>query len=102
MGRLIDADAFLRKMNLAIVMMKHAMTDLDCEDDPELVMELKAYQDIRQGIKDEPTIEPERKTGKWHYSDTMYNCDQCGSGFYETSAFCPNCGADMRGESDVV
>jgi len=69
--RPIDADALLKKMNLAIVMLKHAITDLDCEDDPELVMELKAYQDIRDGIKDEPTVEPENL------------CDRCRFTFFE-------------------
>ena len=32
---------------------------LDAEDDPETQMEIKAYTDIANGIKDMPTIEPE-------------------------------------------
>ena len=51
-------------------------------------------------------IEPERKTGKWIY-DT---CSKCGKNLWdyfhftedgriiEEPNFCPNCGADMRGE----
>ena len=58
-------------------------------------------------INDMPTIEPERKKGKWILDNSRlrgnrYTCDQCG---YETDSswnppgnFCPNCGADMRGE----
>ncbi len=59
-------------------------------------------------IKDAPTIEPERKDGKWirhgikegHLIE-KYTCSECG--FYfgtKTSNFCPDCGADMRGEQD--
>lgn len=56
--------------------------------------------DITPIIENAPTIESERKRGKWFLTDTMYACNQCHSVFYETSPFCPNCGADMRGEKD--
>lgn len=56
--RLIDADALIQKMNLAIAMLERTMKNFDIENDPECQMELKAYRDIRDGIKDEPTIEP--------------------------------------------
>ena len=54
-------------------------------------------------INDAPTIEPERKKGKWIRSSVkesmLWECDQCG---YDCGAhsfnFCPNCGADMRGD----
>lgn len=48
---------------------------------------------------------PERKKGKWIDG----KCSNCGehapfwsmaSTYYESN-FCPNCGADMRGEKDV-
>lgn len=48
----------------------------------------------------------ERQTGKWIYNPggesefdagDFYICDQCGSSAWEDSNFCPNCGADMRG-----
>lgn len=61
-------------------------------------------------IQDMPTIEPERKTGKWipqnlNKSDGMIStavyyypkCSVCGANANYTN-FCPNCGADMRGE----
>ena len=68
-------------------------------------------------IKHAPTIE-ERKTGKWNayyhgINETpsfTYSCNQCGysapyglyGGKYSQKEwnFCPNCGADMRGEQD--
>lgn len=58
-----------------------------------------------------PTIEP--KTGKWntyYHSDIdfSYSCNQCGYSapyqmiggevFQKKWNFCPNCGADMRGD----
>lgn len=56
-----------------------------------------------------PTIEPERKTGKWipHKSvfgglgELVYTCDQCGYniGFHKEN-FCPNCGARMQEGED--
>lgn len=55
-----------------------------------------------------PTIEPERKKGKW-IDETLkpwglvyhpYRCDQCGDHSEADSNFCPNCGARMT-EADV-
>ena len=56
--RLIDADTLLMKMDVAIAMIEVIMKNLDLQDDAECQMELKSYRDIRDGIKDEPTIEP--------------------------------------------
>ena len=49
-------------------------------------------------IQNAPTIEPERKKGKWTKDCA---CEICGfKPWYErdihTLSFCPNCGADMR------
>ena len=47
----------------------------------------------------------ENVRGEWifPYEDKKYKrCSACGKTFYSipaTSNFCPNCGADMRGES---
>lgn len=62
-------------------------------------------------IRNAPTIEPERKKGKWIPQDfnksngmtttTVYyfpKCSVCGWAANNTN-FCPNCGADMRGEN---
>lgn len=72
--------------------------------------------DITPIIANAPTIEPERKKGKWiernpQNSDKcrLIECDQCGFshivGFnvpyehwIENRNFCERCGADMRGK----
>ena len=62
-----------------------------------------------------PPAQPERKKGKWSFiGDNMFECTCCGTPYttqqlnglrnYNTDPyapkFCPNCGADMRGEQD--
>ena len=68
------------------------------------------YEDIMVAYKDQiddiPTIE-ERKTGKWIRMPmacygggtiTEYECSECSEHQIIESKWCPNCGADMRGE----
>ena len=104
--RLIDADALRKSIE----------TDGDKSDMPKMW-----YQGIEYAINHiihAPTIEPERKKGRWNgYNedkgkDWLRNdrtpvflvCNQCnGTVINNGSAhwnFCPNCGADMRGEQD--
>ena len=74
----------------------------------------------RDLIDSQPTVEPERKKGKWqpykHGDDTWHQCSACGvadryinivkrDGHLDywmvcKRNFCPNCGADMRGEQE--
>ena len=101
MSRLIDADAFEINLINAIMLMKNMAKAIGLEDDPAIQAEIKAYQDILNGVKEQPTIEPERKPGEWIYDGDCYICTQCKSAFNwwadsQTSNFCPNCGADMR------
>ena len=60
-------------------------------------------------IANAPTVEPERKTGKWVEGKKTtgyikWNCSECGllvrnpqKPWYE---YCPKCGADMREVQD--
>lgn len=75
---------------------------------------------LRDRLRKLPSAQPERKKGKWIYVERrepqydiegeetwslLYGCSECGwvhpviEGFGQYN-FCPNCGADMRGEKD--
>ena len=52
---------------------------------------------------------PEPKTGQWITNETIINCSKCKHCSWSRRSFehvvrsfnfCPNCGADMRGEQD--
>lgn len=62
-------------------------------------------------LKALPSAQPERKTGKWNMcydddapQDGIWFCSVCGYARFvddiSPQKFCPNCGADMRGEND--
>lgn len=90
---------------------KHAeeVADYDCYNEnqfkcseehrqlAEWLKELKAYREA-------PSVEPERKTGKWiDDGDGCFKCSKCNTAFCWSSRilasnFCPECGADMRKE----
>ena len=67
------------------------------------------YSELHDMISTLPSAQPERKKGKWvkigHWGRS-YKCNQCGNylDFDGVNAgrgsanFCPNCGADMRGD----
>ena len=106
--RLIDADALEEILTTAIRTMQGIAKFIGAEDDPEIKMEIKAYTDILNGVKEQPTIEPERKRGKWLWKmRDVYRCSVCETETHVDECmedpiynFCPFCGADMRGERD--
>ena len=70
------------------------------------------YRAIEQTVKEQPTITPERKRGRWHgriYSrDETMVCSECHAEFsYDAETdirdfnYCPNCGAEMKEGEDV-
>jgi hypothetical protein len=75
--------------------------------------EAEEYQRIIDRFMAFASAQPERKKGKWIYSEDEYgidgyHCDKCGFfvpwdyahkliNYIEDYHYCPNCGADMRG-----
>ena len=93
--RLIDADAI-------------PWTDLN--DDPN--SKIRVLITFADKVNKMPTIEPERKKGKWIYKNDLkqFFCSECGypSLTYDDTYiygmdlpnYCEDCGADMRGGQD--
>ena len=51
------------------------------------------------GLLDElPSVQPERPKGEWIEDGLEVRCSVCGEIHFDYEKFCPNCGADMRGE----
>ena len=94
--RLIDADAVEAKIEKTL---KRLVTN---QNKPDLAAALIYVGDL---ICEAPTIEARPVVrGEWRrcYDDSagwVDMCDQCG-GFGDGTNFCPECGADMRGEED--
>ena len=70
------------------------------------------YAPMIKGVRALPSAQPQRIKGRWlkkesvgRWDDTLWECSECGclhrdnvfciSGDFN---FCPNCGADMRGD----
>ena len=102
--RLIDADA-----------LKDRLQTLSYDDWNQGVSTTwaNAYAECADMVEDMPTIEPERKSDWIKMSDRdgiYYACNECGEDLMRfrniygklqsvnPTDFCPNCGADMRGE----
>ena len=88
--RLIDADVLYKKVT-------EEYCDIVAGRYP---FNIVAY-DMANMVKDAPTVEPVR--GEWIgvEFDMFFECSNCGySTDYRLTNFCPNCGADMRGEKN--
>ena len=62
-----------------------------------------AYYETVKAIKALPSAQPQRKKGKWILETFQIRCSQCNKLFSDNlfpSNYCPNCGADMRGQQD--
>lgn len=100
--RLINADALMETINRHCYSVQHDMTSIE----PGMTR-----IGILQAIQEQPTIEPERKKGRWIAVDDYFNrisgrCSACGweAHMYEDDVvgmnYCPNCGAKMEAEKD--
>ena len=102
MSRLIDADALIAQM------------EADAEQMEEPIAKMFTYAAIND-VKHAPTIEPERKTGKWIPISGRHGwmCSECKEedvyAFYLKDGnyvlqdrFCPNCGSYNGGEQNEI
>lgn len=112
--RLIDADALIADLENDVAIDQDT---LDYEDLTEINrINIQFDKDCKQNtidlLKNAPTIEPERKKGEWinkpdiYLDEQTWECSECGEPWIfidgtpsENNAnFCPNCGAEMKGE----
>lgn len=115
--RLIDADALYEKVQHDEELARNRVLDTESTlpypnnlnpSYTRYVAQMDERTRLKFMIADAPTIEPERKNGKWinHRSDEGHNiadCDQCGETmqWYDPDPkpnFCPNCGSYNREE----
>ena len=86
---------------------RQAAIDALCHVDEYNVRSIAAIRNL-------PSVQPERKRGKWNITDAYPHnvyCSECNTRFAQTHwavwedgslprNFCPNCGAYMGGEQD--
>lgn len=96
--RTVDADALMKAMyNMAFETDGDTMWNSGC---------WVRYRAVERVVKEQPTVEPKRRTGKWIDG----KCNQCGehapywamASTYHLSNFCTNCGSynGENGESE--
>ena len=100
--RLIDANALLERIEARIP---------SCSFQPLDMARATGYREAMKLIAIAPTVE-ERPKGEWilnekeskRHIELIYFCSACevgeAWGDNERRSFCPNCGADMRGEEE--
>jgi len=118
--RLIDADALIEDLKHDVALDQDSLDYEELTDSNREIIQFD--KDCKQNaidlLQNAPTIEPQRKTGKWiernpQNSDKcrLIECDKCGFshivGFnvpyehwIENRNFCERCGADMRGNDN--
>ena len=80
MGRMIDADALMKEFSKFV----KDSNNSDFADVP-------TWNDAVSLVESAPTIELERKKGRW----IDLRCSECGQVDMSKPNFCPNCGARM-------
>ncbi len=104
--RAIDADAFAEFLKDEVKRQKFENTKIDglsvADVIEAVISELEGTS--LDGFKNAPTIEPERKKGRWiHHEHGLFvgvKCSECGELNELYTKYCPNCGSYNRGEED--
>ena len=85
---------------------------IDCEYQVKIINDIEyvMLSEVQMKMRKLPSSQPERKKGKWlkAYGDheafgvrPFYRyCSACNESTVFPYNYCPNCGADMRGEQD--
>ena len=74
-----------------------AIARLDIPEDM-CVFEILSHIELEIGTL--PSAQPERKKGEWSDGYRWQRCSLCKQTGKKSWNYCPNCGADMRGEHD--
>ena len=62
----------------------------------------KPYIECEKALERLPSAQAERPKGKWIDCNWSIRCSECDYSMpWAVRNFCPNCGADMRGEEHV-
>lgn len=57
---------------------------------------------INESIDKLPSVQPIRSKGTWTLEYGRFECQVCHCRENKVSDFCPNCGADMRGNNENI
>lgn len=119
MDDLINKQEAVDILELGAEILRRVLNDMDVVgiDREKYSYGLKLIESDIEDIKELPPAQYERKTGRWITDDSELEikCNKCGKSFSdyvnagteyifleEIPNFCPNCGADMRGEEHEI
>lgn len=102
--RPIDADALTDY--LKCLFPERGMWEIEGDTAKDAICE--TVVEAMEMVKNMETVKPKRMRGRWQVDPSGYGfwiCSNCGFVSEASAAdvlykFCPNCGADMRGEQD--
>ena len=106
MDDLISRQAAIDALNEQIEQCDKALSsfDISIKDEFAVKVERASLVAYKEQLEFLPSAQPERKTGRWIEKPHVHGVAYCSLCDYELHTndtnFCPNCGADMRGEQD--
>lgn len=89
-----------------------AIEEIARRDTTDGTVKVFSGREVADILHNLPSAYPEQKTGEWILTDfpdeQTYKCSSCnehwtfleGTPYDNGAYFCPNCGADMRGEEE--